>query len=418
LRQRPATKGCARSTDAGWVTRGRAARVRTGRGWRGRDILTPLFLSVTVTVVGLVGYGQLVASRAAEHRAQLALLSDEVAQNVGTANLHLQRARGGDPSVPPKTDIFGDLMRAGSLISAAINGGTVAGTHIDAVSDPVLSGDLRQLSEAETTFSHITKELWAHRDSTGHKATSSDRRSNHVYGLVLSAAQQLGHDANAQASEERSTTSRLNLLALAILFIFSGGAALIAKRTRRSIVSKNAELEEGVRQRTAELARTQARTEAIVNNAVDSVITIDETGTILSVNPATLRMFGFDEGEMIGKNVSVIMEREDARHHDQFIRRYVESGRSTVLGMGMERVGRRADGNLFPIEISVSEAVVPGEKNKMFVGSIRDITERKATEAELHAAKEAAEEAATHDPLTGLWNHNRIIEALMVEIAR
>jgi two-component system cell cycle response regulator len=87
-----------------------------------------------------------------------------------------------------------------------------------------------------------------------------------------------------------------------------------------------------------------------------------------------------------------------------------------ILGAGREAVARRKDGVMFPIDLSVSEAKV-GD-HRFFVGIIRDITERKAVEAELQAAKAAAEEAATHDPLTGLWNHNRILEVLMEEMAR
>ena len=86
------------------------------------------------------------------------------------------------------------------------------------------------------------------------------------------------------------------------------------------------------------------------------------------------------------------------------------------MGAGRETIARRKNGSIFPIDISVSEARVGDDR--LFVGLIRDITERKRVEAELQAAKAAAEEAATHDPLTGLWNHNRVIEILIEEMSR
>jgi diguanylate cyclase (GGDEF)-like protein len=114
--------------------------------------------------------------------------------------------------------------------------------------------------------------------------------------------------------------------------------------------------------------------------------------------------------------VSVLMAEEDRFRYGDHMRGDSETERARLLGAGRETIARRKGGAIFPIEISVSEAKVGDDR--MFVGLIRDITERKRVEAELQAAKAAAEEAATHDPLTRLWNHDRIIEILFEELSR
>ena len=111
--------------------------------------------------------------------------------------------------------------------------------------------------------------------------------------------------------------------------------------------------------------------------------------------------------------MEVIWHEPDPGAH---LRRHAQEGPARVMGAGRETIARRKNGSIFPIDISVSEARVGDDR--LFVGLIRDITERKRVEAELQAAKAAAEEAATHDPLTGLWNHNRVIEILIEEMSR
>jgi diguanylate cyclase (GGDEF)-like protein/PAS domain S-box-containing protein len=187
-------------------------------------------------------------------------------------------------------------------------------------------------------------------------------------------------------------------------------------RTARAVVRENAELGTRAEERAAALAWSEAHTTAIVTNAVDAIITFDETGVIRSINPATERIFGTGEAALIGRHVSVLLPDEDPSHPGVHAGRQAQGEPDRIVAAGRETTARRGNGTIFPIEISVSEARVGDDR--LFVGVIRDITERKRIEAELHAAKAAAEEAATHDPLTGLWNHNRIIEILIEETSR
>ncbi|MBV8336712.1 MAG: PAS domain S-box protein [Alphaproteobacteria bacterium] len=117
---------------------------------------------------------------------------------------------------------------------------------------------------------------------------------------------------------------------------------------------------------------------AIVATAVDAIVVIDRTGAIRSVNNATERLFGYAADELIGRNVKILMPEPYASDHDEYLANYLRTGRKKIIGIGREVVGRRSDGSVFPMDLSVGEARDGDEP--IFVGIIRDITDRKAAE--------------------------------------
>ena len=117
---------------------------------------------------------------------------------------------------------------------------------------------------------------------------------------------------------------------------------------------------------------------AIVDTAVDAIIVIDRNGAIRSVNQATEGLFGYVAEELIGRNVKLLMPEPYAGEHDTYLANYLRTGLKKIIGIGREVVGRRKDGSVFPMELSVGEARDGG--NSIFVGVIRDITARKAAE--------------------------------------
>lgn len=123
-----------------------------------------------------------------------------------------------------------------------------------------------------------------------------------------------------------------------------------------------------------------ARLRAIVDNAVDGIITIDEMGTIADVNPAALRLFGYQAAEVINENVKILMPSPYHEEHDHYLRNYRQTGRRKIIGIGREVAGRRKDGSVFPLELSVSEVRL-GDR-RLFTGIVRDVTERKRVEEE------------------------------------
>jgi two-component system, LuxR family, sensor kinase FixL len=117
---------------------------------------------------------------------------------------------------------------------------------------------------------------------------------------------------------------------------------------------------------------------AIVDTAVDGIVVIDQVGAIRSVNKATEQIFGYAASELVGRNVKLLMPEPYAREHDTYLANYLRAGRKKIIGIGREVVGRRKDRSVFPMDLSVGEARDGGEP--IFVGIIRDITDRKAAE--------------------------------------
>ena len=141
----------------------------------------------------------------------------------------------------------------------------------------------------------------------------------------------------------------------------------------------------------------------IMDTVADGIITIDETGTIETLNPTAEEIFGYKPGELVGSNVKVLMNEDDAANHDHYLARYTNTGVRHIIGSAREVIGRRKNGSLIPIELAVSEMRFSGRR--LFIGALRDITERKENEERLR-------DLATRDPLTRLPNRNLFTERL------
>lgn len=135
----------------------------------------------------------------------------------------------------------------------------------------------------------------------------------------------------------------------------------------------------------------QLRIESILDNAGDGIVTIDDKGRVETFNQAAQQIFGIPARRIVGKNVSMLMPEPYAGEHDGHIRRYVDSGEAHIIGRSREVTGLRDDGSVFPLELRVSELEL--DDSQMFIGMLRDISERREAENALHQAKAAAEDA-------------------------
>jgi two-component system sensor kinase FixL len=136
----------------------------------------------------------------------------------------------------------------------------------------------------------------------------------------------------------------------------------------------------------AALARSEAYSKAIVATAADGIVTLDAHGRIESFNRAAEKMFGYSAGELIGKDISVLMPEPYRSEHAAYIERFATTGKGSVIGTGREVLARRKGGSTFPIYLAASEISVDGQRS--FAGIIRDISDQKVAEESLKATEQ------------------------------
>ncbi|MFD2866471.1 PAS domain-containing sensor histidine kinase [Mucilaginibacter antarcticus] len=120
---------------------------------------------------------------------------------------------------------------------------------------------------------------------------------------------------------------------------------------------------------------------AIIQNAIDGIITIDESGTVELINPAACALFDYEPDEVIGENISMLMPDPDKSQHDSFILRYQTTGRANIMGVGREVLGLKKDGTIFPFRLGLSEVQFSGRR--IFTGFIHDLSKEKEAEGKL-----------------------------------
>ncbi|MGC8559980.1 MAG: PAS domain S-box protein, partial [Phycisphaerae bacterium] len=125
---------------------------------------------------------------------------------------------------------------------------------------------------------------------------------------------------------------------------------------------------------------SKTQLQAIVETAVDGIITINDRGLIETFNPAAEKFFGYRAKAILGKPVSMLMPEPYRSEHAHYVNHYLKTGEKRIIGIGREVVGRRKDGSTFPMFLSVGEQ--RGNGGKKFTGIVRDITDRKRTESQ------------------------------------
>jgi diguanylate cyclase (GGDEF)-like protein/PAS domain S-box-containing protein len=156
------------------------------------------------------------------------------------------------------------------------------------------------------------------------------------------------------------------------------------------------------RQAEEALRESEARARAVVESALDAIVTIDRQGRVLEFNPAAERIFGYTREEALGQEMaSLIIPPHLRGAHRRGLARYLLTGEARVLGRRIEVVAVRKDGSHFPVELAITPITLQGLP--AFTAHLRDISERKRQEAEI-------EHLAYHDPLTGLANRRLLRE--------
>lgn len=153
-----------------------------------------------------------------------------------------------------------------------------------------------------------------------------------------------------------------------------------------------------------ELESSQGQLNAIINHAIDGIITINEAGDIQGFNPAAEEIFGYTAEEVLGRNVKILLTESSLLEYAADIDRYLNARQAAGAGIrGCELTGVRRNGTQFPMELSASEMSL--KEHRFFVGIVRDVTERKQIEQQIR-------HLAHHDHLTGLPNRALFLDQL------
>ncbi len=148
-------------------------------------------------------------------------------------------------------------------------------------------------------------------------------------------------------------------------------------------ITDRARLEQGLRD-------SEAQHRAVIETAVDGIIIIDMLGTVRMFNPACVAMFGYQAENVVGQNVKMLMPSPYFDEHDAYLQNYAKTGERKIIGIGREVIGRRKNGTTFPIELSVGETSMGG--NRFFVGILRDISDSKAAAEALRRSEAELQE--------------------------
>lgn len=187
------------------------------------------------------------------------------------------------------------------------------------------------------------------------------------------------------------------------------------ERANEEIRRVNAVLEQRVAERTASLNQANislhngaTRIQSILDTVADGIINIDEHGIVEAFNPAAERMFGYTAAEVIGHNVKMLMPEPDRPELDGYLARYRDTGQARII-RGREVMGRRKDGNTFPIEFSIGEMRLGAER--YFTGIVRDIAERRNAGEQLRKLSLAVEQSPESILITDLEGRIEYVNA-------
>ncbi len=130
--------------------------------------------------------------------------------------------------------------------------------------------------------------------------------------------------------------------------------------------------------------------QAIISTAIDGIITIDANGLVESINIAACILFGYNESEVIGRNINMLMPEPDRSNHDQYIERYHRTRIPHIVGIGREVYGQRKNGEIFPLRLAVSHVEL--ENRSIFTGIIHDLSEVNAARRALESSNSRLEQ--------------------------
>jgi diguanylate cyclase (GGDEF)-like protein/PAS domain S-box-containing protein len=224
-----------------------------------------------------------------------------------------------------------------------------------------------------------------------------DYKGNNVMAAYAPLADNLGLVVKQDATELYSVVRTQIMYVAPALLVLLLGSTLLMRQQIRPLVARLIRSEREANDKQLEM-------NALVGSVGEGIMTMNERGLIESFNPAAAGIFGYTPDEVLGKPVSMLMPGDMRAGHERGMRSYIASGQAKVIGKPkLELPGLHKDGTRFTLELTVNE--IRFETRRLFVGVVRDITERKRVEAKLiHLAQ--------YDALTGLPNRALFMDRL------
>ena len=133
------------------------------------------------------------------------------------------------------------------------------------------------------------------------------------------------------------------------------------------------------------VVKSKQSLDLMLENIVDGLIAIEESGVVRVFNATAQRIFGYSRAEVVGNNISMLMPEPDHSRHSSYLRAYHRTGQAKIIGVGREVVGRRKDGSEFPLDLEIGEVTV-GEQ-RIYIGTLRNISDKKTMEEQLRQSQ-------------------------------
>jgi diguanylate cyclase (GGDEF)-like protein/PAS domain S-box-containing protein len=185
-------------------------------------------------------------------------------------------------------------------------------------------------------------------------------------------------------------------------------ALLLLRWLLTPLVTELVRSERAARAANVRLRDSENRVRMLLDNVDEGIVSISSGGRIELFNPGAERMFGYRSADILGENISILMPDPYRSEHDGYLERYLHTGETHVIGTAREVTAQRSNGDVFPMELRISEFELDGQA--MFIGIMHDITERKATEEKIiHLAH--------YDALTDLPNRSLVQDRIQQTIA-
>lgn len=166
------------------------------------------------------------------------------------------------------------------------------------------------------------------------------------------------------------------------LLMMTGQRAEVDRQVAAGTARLQAEIEE--RERAEEtMRRSEVRMRGVFDTVIDGIVIINARGIVDAFNPAAERIFGWRADEVVGRNVSMLMPEPYHSQHDGYLANFHSTGTKRVIGVGRTVEGAHKSGRVFPLDLAVSELHL--DEVRMFVGVVRDVSERVASAAQLES---------------------------------